>query len=211
MILILDQDQLELQIILQLKNLPLQLIQLLDFPYLHFILLLPLLEFFKINVRYDESAILIQQPSYFGKFLGLEASSIFEKALREDDIESLFVEPDRRFEEVGFDQIRRRVVNGYIDTVVLYARVKQMHQGRGPATNVKQGALSGSGHPIDDMCGFFETIMGPTVVQVLFAPEVLLTVPHGAGDAISWNEAITASRVVHDDLLAWAYLTRYNR
>jgi hypothetical protein len=102
-------------------------------------------------------------------------------------------------------------VNGYIDTMVLYIRVKQVHQGRGPATNVKQGALSGSRHPIDDPCGFFETIMRPTVVQVLFAPEVLLTVPHGANDAISWNEAITASLVAHDDLLAWAYLTRNNR
>ena len=110
----------------------------------------------EVDVGYDKRAIHIEQPSYFSEFLGLEASSVFEKTLRKDDIEVFFTEPDRSFKEVGFNQIRRsRVVYSYIDTIVFYVRIKQTHQGRRSATNVKKGAFSSSGELIYNSRGFF--------------------------------------------------------
>lgn len=47
-----------------------------------------------------------------------------------------------------FDQIRRWVMYGCINTVVLDIVTKEMHQGCGPATNIKKRAFFSSREPI---------------------------------------------------------------
>ena len=73
----------------------------------------------EVRIRYDKYTVVIQELGYFSEFLGLEGPHIFEKTLGDDDVETLAIEPNRRIDEVGLDQIRRWVMYGYIDTVVL--------------------------------------------------------------------------------------------
>src|SRR6266478_373849 len=72
----------------------------------------------EVNIRHYEYAALIQKLRYFSELLELEVSDIFENALGYYDIESFAVELDGRFKEVGFNQIRRRVMYSYIYTMV---------------------------------------------------------------------------------------------
>jgi hypothetical protein len=73
----------------------------------------------EIDIRYEKYAIVIQEPRYFGELLRLEVSHIFEDALGDDDVETLVIELNWSLEEVGLDQIRRRALYSYVDTVVL--------------------------------------------------------------------------------------------
>ena len=73
----------------------------------------------EVNIRRDKYTVVIQELRYFGEFLGLEGPHVFEETLGDNDVEALVIEPDWRVEEVSLDQIRRRVMYGYIDTIVL--------------------------------------------------------------------------------------------
>jgi hypothetical protein len=113
----------------------------------------------KIPVRHDESAVLVQEPRYLRKFLRLEVSYILEDALGGDDVEALVTEPDRRVKEVSLDQVRRRVMYGNVNTVVVYIRRKQSREGCRPAANVKQRALFTARDPGNNSRGLLMTIM----------------------------------------------------
>jgi hypothetical protein len=72
----------------------------------------------EVNVRHDKYTAAIQEPRYFGEFLGLKGPYIFKETLGNDDVETLVIKPNRHVGEIGLDQIRCRVMDGYIDTVV---------------------------------------------------------------------------------------------
>ena len=118
----------------------------------------------EVNIRHDKYTAVIQEPRYFGEFLGLEGPHIFKKTLGNDDVETLVSKPDRRLEEIGLDQIRRRVMYGYIDTIVLDIWPKERHQSCGPAANIEKRKLFTSRQPVDDSCGLFKSIVRPTVL-----------------------------------------------
>jgi len=117
----------------------------------------------EVNVRHDKYTAVVQEPRYFSEFLGLKVSHIFKDTLGKDDIKALIIKPDWRLEEVGFDQIWRRVMYGYIDTVVLNIWPKERPQGRGAATNIEKRAFFASREPVYNSCGLFEAIVRPTV------------------------------------------------
>jgi len=73
----------------------------------------------EVNIRHDEYTAAIQELRYFGEFLSLEDPHIFKNTLGDDDVETLVIKPNWRLEEVSLDQIRRRVMYGYIDAIVL--------------------------------------------------------------------------------------------
>ena len=73
----------------------------------------------EVRIRYDKYAVVIQELRYFSEFLGLEDPHIFKNTLGNDDVETLLIKPNWRLEEVSLDQIRRRVMYGYIDAIVL--------------------------------------------------------------------------------------------
>jgi hypothetical protein len=72
----------------------------------------------EVNIRHDKYTAVIQELRYFGEFLGLESPHIFKKTLGNDDVETLVIKPNWRVGEISLDQIRRRVMYGYIDTIV---------------------------------------------------------------------------------------------
>src|SRR5262249_25155455 len=77
-------------------------------------------------------------------------------------------------EEVGFPQIRRGVMYGEVNAVVMDGRTEEADQGRGVAADVEERALAAPGEPVDDPCGLFEAMVRPTVFQVFRAPEIPL-------------------------------------
>jgi hypothetical protein len=94
----------------------------------------------EVYVRHDKYTTVVQELRYLGELLGLELSHIFKDALSEDDVEALIAELNRRLNEIEFDQIRRWVMYGYIDSVVLDIRLKERRQGCGPTANIEQRA-----------------------------------------------------------------------
>jgi hypothetical protein len=76
--------------------------------------------------------------SYLGELLGLKVPHVLENTLGSDDIESHCAELNRTLEEVGFNQVRRGMMNGNINTIVLDIRFKQAHQGGWTAAYVKE-------------------------------------------------------------------------
>ena len=73
----------------------------------------------EVDIRHDKYTAVIQELRDFGEFLVLEGPHIFKETLGNDDVEALAIEPNWRIDEVGLDQIRRRVMYGYIDAMVL--------------------------------------------------------------------------------------------
>ena len=69
----------------------------------------------EVNIRHDKYTAVIQELRYFSEFLGLEGPHIFKNTLGDDDVETLIIKPNWRLEEVSLDEIRRRVMYGYID------------------------------------------------------------------------------------------------
>jgi hypothetical protein len=139
----------------------------------------------KVDVRHDKYTGVVQDPRYLSKFLGLEAPHIFKNALGDDDVEALITKPDRGLKEISLDQVRRRLVYGYVDTVVLYLWPEDGHQGCRPAANIEQRARSALREPVYNSCGLFQAIVGLAVFQVLLAPEAPLV------------EGAASCRVVH--------------
>jgi hypothetical protein len=73
----------------------------------------------EVRIRYDKYTVIIQELGYFSEFLRLEGPHIFKNTLGNDDIKTLVIKPNWRLEEVSFDQVRRWVMYGYIDAIVL--------------------------------------------------------------------------------------------
>jgi hypothetical protein len=73
----------------------------------------------EVDIRHDKYTAVIQELRDFGKFLVLEGPHIFKETLGNNDVETLAIEPNWRVDEVSLDQIRRRVMYGYIDAIVL--------------------------------------------------------------------------------------------
>jgi len=117
----------------------------------------------KVNVRHDKYTGAIQGPRYLSELLGLEASHILKDALGDNEVEALVTEPDRGFKEVSLNQVRRRVMYGYVDAVVLYIRPEGGHQGGGPATNIEERAPPTSRESVYNPRGLFEAIVGLAV------------------------------------------------
>jgi hypothetical protein len=115
---------------------------------------------------------------YFRELLRLKASGIFEEALGQHDIESLVTKSDWILQQIGFKQIRCRDLDGYVNTVVFDVRCEQTRQGRRSATNIQQSALFASCDLICYPRSLFEAKVRPTVVCILFFPQVLLMVFH---------------------------------
>ena len=118
----------------------------------------------EVNIRHDKYTVVIQELRYFGEFLGLKVPHILKKTLGNNDVEALVIEPNWRLKEVSFNQIRRRVMYGYIDTIVLDIWPKERHQGCGPAANIEKRASFTSRQPVYNSCGLFEAIVRSTVL-----------------------------------------------
>jgi hypothetical protein len=119
----------------------------------------------EVNIRHDKYTAVIQELRYFGEFLGLEGPHIFKKTLGNDYVEPLVIKPNWRVDEVGLDQIRRRVMYGYIDAIVLDIWPKERHQSRRPAANIeKHSKLFSSRQPVYNSRGLLESVVGPTVL-----------------------------------------------
>ena len=73
----------------------------------------------EVDIRHDKYTAVIQELRDFGEFLVLEGPHIFKETLGNNDVETLAIEPNWRVDEVSLDQIRRRVMYGYIDAIVL--------------------------------------------------------------------------------------------
>jgi len=155
----------------------------------------------EVDVGCDKRTVWIEEAWYFGKLLGLEFSDILEKALSQDDIESLVIEPDRILEKIGLDEVRCRIMYGYVYAVVFYIRRKQAHQGGGPATDIEQGTLFTLRQGINNSRRLLHSEVRPTVIQVLVGPEFLLVILYRFTGVIPRDHSLTAGRVVHKDLL----------
>ena len=73
----------------------------------------------EVDIRHDKYTAVTQELRDFGEFLFLEGPHIFKETLGNNDVETLTIEPDWRVDEVSLDKIRRRVMYGYIDAIVL--------------------------------------------------------------------------------------------
>ena len=113
----------------------------------------------EVNVRHDKYAAVSQEPRYFGKYLRLEASCILKDALSDYNVEALITESNGRFNEVRLDQIRRRIMYGDVNTVILDIGTKKGHQGRWAATNIEKSARFTLCDCIYNPCGFLEPIV----------------------------------------------------
>jgi hypothetical protein len=164
----------------------------------------------KIPVRHNKFTVLVQDPRYFSEFLRLEVSDIFENALGQDDVESLVAEHDRGFEEVSFNQVRRSVMYGYVNTVVLYIWCEQAHQGCGTTANIEESTLFALCEPIYNSGSFYQPIVWLAEFQVLLAPEIFLIVPQcvAVAGAILRNDALAAGQVIHNLSLSARALPR---
>ena len=78
----------------------------------------------KVNVRDDEGTVLVQELCYLGELFRLKVSDILENSLGNDNVEHFVTEPDRCFEKISFNQIWRRIMYSYINTIVLDIRTK---------------------------------------------------------------------------------------
>ena len=154
----------------------------------------------EVNVRHDEYSIVVQEPCYVCKYLGLEVSHIFKNALGDSDVEALIIKFHRRFQEVSFGQIRRWVMYGYVNTIVPNIWAKESHQGCWAATNIKKHAFVVIRYFIYNSRGLLETIVWLAVPQILLAPKILL-VDSVAGVPL-WEDAMTTWLVVHNHILA---------
>src|ERR1700730_1526453 len=155
-----------------------------------------------IPVRHNKFTVLVQDPRYFSEFLRLEVSDIFENALGQDDVESLVAEHDWRFEKVSFDQVRRSVMYGYVNTVVLYIWCEQTHQGCRTTANIEESTLFALCEPIYNSGGLYQPIVWLAEFQVLLSPEIFLIVPQcvavAVAGAILRNDALAAGQVIHN-------------
>ena len=149
----------------------------------------------EVDVRRNEYAATIKEIRYFCKFLGLKVSDVFKNSLGDDYVEALAVKPNWRLKKVSLDQIRPRVVYGYINAIILDIWAKERHQGRGPTANIKKQAFFALREPIYNSCGFFEAIMRSAVLQILRAPEILLV--QGVADVASGNHVFAVCRILH--------------
>lgn len=149
----------------------------------------------EVDVRRNEYTTTVKEIRYFRKFPGLKVSDIFKNSLGDDYVETLAVKPDWRLKKVSLDQIRPRVMYGYVNAIVLDIWAQERHQGRGPAANIKEQAFFALREPIYNSCGFFEAIMRSAVLQVLRAPEILLV--QGVADAASRNHVFAVCRILH--------------
>ena len=117
----------------------------------------------KVDIRHDKYTAVVQDPRYFSEFFGLEASHILKDALSDDDVEALVIEPDRGFKKISLNKIRRRLVYGNVNTVVLYIRLEDGRQGGGPATNIEKCASPTSRESVYNSRRLYEAIVGLAV------------------------------------------------
>src|SRR6267154_1144077 len=95
----------------------------------------------EVRVRRDELPARAQQLRYLAEFLGLAGSDIFEEPEGRDDVEAHLAERDGVLENVRFDQVRRRIVNGDVNAVIADVSRQQRPQGGRPAADVEQVAV----------------------------------------------------------------------
>src|SRR5262249_43996582 len=133
---------------------------------------------------------------YFGEFLSLKVSYVFKNSLSKDDVEALIFKLNGRLEDVGLNQVWRRVRYGYVDTIVLDIWPKERRQSCGPASDIEKGAPSALRQPVYNSCGLFKAIVGSAVFQIFLAPKVLLVEP--TADIAPRNGVFTGCRVVHN-------------
>jgi hypothetical protein len=81
-----------------------------------------------------------------------------------------------RFKEVPLKEIRRWVMDGHINPMVMNILVEELHQSSGPAPNVQEIQLSSSSDPVHNSCRLFKAEMRLYVVQVLLNPKIPLVV-----------------------------------
>src|ERR1700730_6948619 len=130
----------------------------------------------EVHVRHNESAILVEEFLDFAELLGLELSDVLKNTLGQDDIELPVAKPDGDLKKVRLDQIRRWVVYGYINPVVMHVIVEEAHQSRLPAPNVMKITLLFAGDLVDDTRRLLEPEVRANEFQVLFTPEISLVI-----------------------------------
>jgi hypothetical protein len=118
----------------------------------------------EVDVRADKYTAVIQEPRYLREHPGLKVPHIFKNALGHDDVEALIGKRNRRLKKVGFNQVRRRAMYGYINTVILDVRLDERPQGRATATNIEQRAAPAPGDPVYNSRRLLEAIVGPAVL-----------------------------------------------
>jgi hypothetical protein len=79
---------------------------------------------------------MLQELCYLSEFPSLIITDVLEYTLSHHDIELLVTEPDRRFQEVGLNQIGRRIAYSDIHAMVLNIWIEQRRERARSATYV---------------------------------------------------------------------------
>jgi hypothetical protein len=151
----------------------------------------------EIPVRHDELAAIGQKTAYLGQFLRLESSNIFEDALGNDEIEHLAAEFYGGLEKVSLDQIRRGIMYGYINPVVVDVFTEQVPESRGPAANIQEIGFSPLRYAIYDSHSLLHPEMSLSELQILFAPEIPCIVSHVTDCTVRSRSFCAACPVIH--------------
>jgi hypothetical protein len=130
----------------------------------------------EVHVRRDEPTVLFEQVIDLGELLLLEFARVFEDSLRDDDVELLAVETDRRFQEVRLSQVRRGLVYRDVDPEVADVLLEQVLQRPGSAANVEQVTLPVTSDLVNDASALLQLIVRRGEFQVLFNPELRLLI-----------------------------------
>src|SRR5215831_10651074 len=152
-----------------------------------------------IPVRDDEGTARPEDRGNLGEFLGLDFRHILEEPLGDDDVERPVGELDGGPDDVGLDQVRSRLLDGNVNTVIVNGRREQIPQSGRPAADVQKIALPAPGHLVDDPHGLFHPVVRLAELEVLLAPKVMPVIPHRVLGASHGNGAVGC--LVHPHLL----------
>ena len=134
------------------------------------------LSMIEIDIRCNERTFCVQELADFGEFLSLNLPNVLENTLGHNDVKPTVFEFDRVFDEVRLEQVGSRVVDCYINPVVVYILLKQTHQRRRAAADVEKIAVFSPCDPVYHPRNFFKSKMGLCILQVLSAPKILFLI-----------------------------------
>jgi len=95
----------------------------------------------EVDVCHHKSTAFFQKLSDLRQLLLLCGAYVLKYALRYDDVKAFAMKPDGVLDKVRFNKIRCRLLNGYIDSVIMNVGGKKRHQGCRTASYVQKIAL----------------------------------------------------------------------
>src|SRR5215469_5542776 len=130
----------------------------------------------EVHVRRDETPVLFEQIIDFCELLLLELPHVLENALRDDDVELLAVEADRRFKDVRLKQVRCVLLYRDVDPEVVDVLAEQALQRRRSAADIQQVTRPGTSDLVDDARALAHPVVRSGELEVFFTPEITLII-----------------------------------